>query len=110
MLNNRNYPEYHYRLSFPDLVERTAMPTNLELSFLIANPNITPSDYQSLYPLFLLDVSKQTEKVKISTIDILIKMEFNKNVHIGTEAYAVTINDRLVNFQSDGNAFTVLIN
>ena len=37
-------------------------------------------------------------------------MEFNENVPIGTEAYAVTISDRLVNFQSDGNAFTVLIN
>ena len=35
-------------------------------------------------------------------------MEFNENVDPGTEAYAVTISDRLINFQSDGSKFSVL--
>ena len=90
------------------------IPLNLELSFfnmdeLVSNPNISPSDYKILYPLFLFDVSKQSEKLKYSTSDIQIKMEFNDSVDPGTEAYAVTISDRLVNFQSDGNKFSVVI-
>ena len=44
---------------------------------LISNPNFTPSEYKTLYPLFLFDVSKQSEKLKYSTTDIQIKIEFN---------------------------------
>ena len=36
-------------------------------------------------------------------------MEFNENVPLSTEAYAITISDRLINFQSDGNKFSVVI-
>ena len=90
------------------------MPLNLDLKFfnmndLISNPNFTPAEYKTLYPLFLFDVSKQSEKLKYSSLDIQIKMEFNENVRAGTEAFAVTISDRLINFQSDGNKTSVVI-
>ena len=76
---------------------------------LVSNPNITPSDYKTLFPLFLFHVSKQSEKLKYSTTDIQVKMESNDQVPLGTEAYAVIISDRLINFQSDGNKFSVVI-
>ena len=75
---------------------------------LISNPNSTPLEYRTLYPLFLFDVSKQSERLKYSTTDIQIKIEFNDNVPAGTEAYAVTISDRLINFQSDWNKMSVV--
>ena len=75
---------------------------------LISSPNINPSDYKTLYPLFLFDVSKQSEKLKYSTTDIQIKVHFSANVHLNTQASAVTISDRLINFQSDGNKFSVV--
>ena len=75
----------------------------------ISNPNFTPAEYKTLFPLFLFDVSKQSEKLKYSTTDIQIKMEFNENVPAGTEAFAVTISDRLIKFQSNGNNFGVVI-
>ena len=74
---------------------------------LISNPNITPSDYRALYPLFLFDVSKQSEKLKYST-NIQIKMHFNANVPVDTQAYAVTISDKLINFKADGNKMSVV--
>ena len=70
---------------------------------LISSPNISPADYKTLYPLFLFDVSKQSEKLKYSTTDIQIKMHFSSNMPVNTHAYAVTISDRLIDFQSDGN-------
>ena len=76
---------------------------------LVSNPNINPSDYRILYPLFLFDISAQSEKLKYSATDIQIKMHFNANVPLGTQAYAVTISDRLINFQSNGNKMTVVI-
>ena len=76
---------------------------------LISNLNINPADYKTLYPLFLFDVSKQSEKLKYSTTDIQIKIHFTANVPANTHAYAVTINDKLINFQSDGNKMSVVI-
>ena len=75
---------------------------------LVSSPNITPSDYRDLYPLFLFDVSKQSDKLKYSPTDIHIKMHFGRNVPINTRAYAVVISDRLINFQSDGEKFSVV--
>jgi len=31
---------------------------------LISNPNITPADYKELFPLFVFDMTKQSEKLK----------------------------------------------
>ena len=76
---------------------------------LISNPNFTPAEYKTLYPLFWFDVSKQSEKLKYSTNDIQIKMHFNVDVPTDTQAFAITISDRLINFQSDGNIMSVVI-
>ena len=89
------------------------MLLNLEAKFnnmdeLVSNPNFTPFEFRNLYPLFLFDVSKQSEKLKYSTTDIQIKMHFSANVPANTQAYAVIISDRLINFQSDGNKFSVV--
>ena len=75
---------------------------------LVSNPNISPSDYKNFYPLFLFDVSKQSERLKYSVTDIQIKAFFDNKADANTEAYAVIISDRLINFQSDGNKFSVL--
>ena len=74
----------------------------------VSNPNKLPPDFKELYPLFLFDVSKQSEKLKYSSTDILIKADFHGNVDAGTVAYAVVISDRLINFQSDGNKMSVV--
>ena len=116
MLNSTRYPMADYNISFlatkfsrvyGDVTEFRTKSSNMHE--LVSNPNITPSDYRTLYPLFLFDVSAQSEKLKYSTTDVQIKMHFNANATTGTQAYAVTISDRLINFQSDGNRFSVLI-
>ena len=116
MLNKNRYPMLDYNLSFPaqqfiraygDAAEFRSKFFNMD--GLISNPNFTPSVCKTLYPLFLFDVSKQSGKLKYSTTDIHIKMEFNENVPVGTEAFAVTISDRSIKFQSDGNKFSVVI-
>ena len=75
---------------------------------LISNPCINAFEYKNLYPLFLFDVSKQSERLKYSTTDIQVKIEFGDQVPLGTEGYAVIISDRLINFQSDGNKMSVV--
>ena len=115
MLNSMRYPTTDYNISFNeqrfsrvygDAADFRSKFFNMDE--LISSPNITPSDYRTLYPLFLFDVSKQSEKLKYSTTDIQIKMHFSANIPANTQAYAVIISDRLINFQSDGNKFSVV--
>ena len=115
MLNSMRYPMTDYNISFlsqkysrvyDDAAEFRSKFFNMDE--LISNPNFTPLEYKLLCPLFLFDVSKQSEKLKYSTTDIQIKMHFNANVPANTQAYAVIISDRLINFQSDRNKFSVV--
>ena len=115
-LNSTRYPTADYNISFlatkfsrvyGDVAEFRSKFFNMD--DLVSNLNINPSDYRTLYPLFLFDVSAQSEKLKYSTTDIPIKMHFNAPVPAGTQAYAITVSDRLINFQSDGNKMSVLI-
>ena len=115
MLSSVRYPTADYNISFlaqkfsrvyGDVAEFRSKFFNMDE--LVSSPNITPADYRALYPLFLFDVSKQSEKLKYSTTDIQIMMHFSRNVPANTEAYAIVISDRLINFQSDGNKFSVV--
>ena len=114
MLNCMRYPTADYNISFLaqkfsrvycDAAEFRSKFFNMD--DLVSNLNINPSNYRTLYPLFLFDVSNQSEKLKYSTTEIQIKMHFSANVPSGTQAYAVTISDRLINFQSNGNKMSV---
>ena len=114
-LNSTRYPSVDYDLSFTKQQYSRAYgdAASFRAKFysmdeLVSNPNITPSDYKDLFPLFVFDVSKQSEKLKNSVTDIQIKAFFNENVPAGTEAFALVISDRVVSFQSDGNKMTVI--
>ena len=70
-LNSTRYPTADYNISFlapkfsrvyGDAAEFRTKFFNMD--HLVSNPNITPSDYKTLYPLFLFDVSAQSEKIK----------------------------------------------
>ena len=115
MLNSTRYPTTDYNIDFEsniigrvygDVADFRKKFYNMDE--LVSNPNITPSDYNTIYPLFLFDVSKQSEKLKYSTTDIQVKMFFDDGAPANTQVYGVIISDRLINFQSDGNKFSVV--
>ena len=115
MLNSTRYPAVDYNLSFPKQQysriygDVAAFRCKFyHMDELVSNPNITPADYKTLYPLFVFDVSKQSERLKNTITDIQIKTLFNANVPPGTEAYAVVISDKMIKFQSDGNKMSVV--
>ena len=115
MLNSTRYPAVDYNVSFPKQQysrlygDVAAFRSKFyHMDELVSNPNITPSDYKNLYPLFVFDVSKQSERLKNSITDIQIKTQFNANVPAGTEAYAVVISDKMIKFQSDNDKMSVV--
>ena len=76
---------------------------------LVSNSGINPINYKKLFPLFVFDVTKQSEKLKTSVSDIHIKASFGNNPGNNVMAYAVIISDRLFHFVSDGSKITNIV-
>ena len=116
-LNAKRYPDIDYENDFTiNKFSRIYADAALfrkkfyNMDELVSNHNINPVDYANLYPLFLFDVTKQSEKLKTSVSDIHIKASFNgDNSPANTIAYAVIISDRLFHFVSDGSKITNIV-
>ena len=115
-LNAKRYPDTDYDNDFTkNQYSRIYGDASLfrknffNMDELISNCGIEPIDYKRLFPLFVFDVSKQSEKLKTSVSDIHIKASFGDNPGANTMAYAVIISDRLFHFQSDGNKITNIV-
>ena len=107
MLNSEKYPRVDYKISFPrfqfsrvygDVASFRSKFFNM--NELISNPNFTPTEYKELYPLFVFDVSKQSDRLQYSTTDIQIHIDFEPNPPANTTGYIVLLSDRLAHFQS----------
>ena len=112
-LNSVRYPKVDYKILFGEFQFSRAYGDAalfrkkfFNMNELISNPNFTPTEYKELYPLFVFDVSKQSERLKYSTSDIQINIDFDANPPANTVGYAVLLSDRLAHFQSDGQKFT----
>jgi len=115
MLNSRRYPEIDYvdtnftQQKFSRVYgDAAAFRTKFyNVEELISSANITPADYNELFPMFVFDISKQREKLKNSVTDIQIKAQVTANVAANTEAFPVVIIDKSLIFQSDGQKMRV---
>ena len=72
MLNSVRYLAVDYNMSFPkNQISRiygeasTFRSKFYSMDSLVSNPNITPVDFKELFPLFVFDVSKQSERLNI---------------------------------------------
>ena len=115
-LNAKRYPDTDYDNDFTEnhfsrLYGDAALFRKkfYNMNELVSNCGINPQEYKTIYPLFVFDVTKQSEKLKTSVSDIHIKASFGNNPGINTMAYAVIISDRLFHFVSDGSKITNIV-
>ena len=118
-LNAKRYPDTDYDNNFiTNQYSRLYGDATLfrkkfyDMDELVSNSGIEPTGYKYIFPLFLFDVSKQSEKLKTSVSDIHIKASFANVPNIppaNTMAYAVIISDRLFHFVSDGSKITNIV-
>lgn len=64
--------------------------------------------YKEEFPIFYINVSKQSERISQSIVAIKIRMRFANNVGNDAVAYALLISDRKLKFQSDGRKLNVV--
>ena len=121
-LNAKRYPDTDYDNDFTkNQYSRIYGDTALfrkkffNMDELVSNCGINPTEFKNLYPLYVFDVTKQSEKLKTSVSDIHIKAFFDNdpagvnNPPANTMAYAVIISDRLFHFVSDGSKITNIV-
>ena len=121
-LNAKRYPDTDYDNDFnKNQYSRiygdasSFRKTFFNMDELVSNSGINPPDYKNLFPLYVFDVTKQSEKLKTSVSDIHIKAFFDNdpaggnNPPANTMAYAVIISDRLFHFVSDGSKITNIV-
>jgi len=63
---------------------------------------VSPIIFKTLYPLYVFDVSKQPEKLKTGSINVVFECMFSQNVAADTMAFALILYDRMIKIAGDG--------
>ena len=115
LLNNIRYPAIDFNADFAknhyeNLYKSFAdfRRTFYGLDYLVSNIAVDPITYKDLFPIFVFDVSKQSERLQQGVVDITVEMMFGANIPAKTVAYALLISDRKLKFQSDGKKMNVI--
>ena len=103
---NTNFTTYQFARFYKMMAD--FMRNYYGIDPLIAGCGVNPNEYKELFPLFIFDVSKQSERLNQATVDITVKMNFSANVAGATRAYALMISDRRLKLMSDGKKMSVL--
>ena len=115
ILNDTKYPARDVITDFPKhkYVECCKMFSEFTRDYYGLDP-LTVSNfvdivtYKEEFPIFYIDMSKQSERISHSVVDIKVKMRFAANVDAGVVAHALLISDRRLKFQSDGRKMNVI--
>ena len=104
--SNANFTMYQFTQFYKYLTEVTRDYYGMDP--LVSGSAIHPLAYQLFTPLFVFNVSKQSERLNHGVVDITVEMQFSENVAANTKAYALVISDRRLRLQSDGKKMNVL--
>ena len=75
---------------------------------LLAGSAVNPIAFKPLYPIYVFDVSKQSERLVEGVVDLIVRMKFSVAVPANTQAYVLVISDLMLKFKSDGSKMSVL--
>ena len=103
---NADFAKYKFASFYKAMSE--FLPKYYGMDPLVGNACISPSSYHDLYPLYVFDVSKQSERLDTGVVDVTVDMQFSANVPAQTCAYAVVLSDRHIKLQSDGKKMNVV--
>ena len=115
LMNNRRYPAMDYNANFPknhynklyrDFYQ--FMEKFYGISDSVTSTSVDPVAYKHLFPLFVFDVTRQSERIQQAVIDITIQCYFGENVAAKTKAYCLMISDRRLKFKSDGSKASIV--
>ena len=115
LLNNERYPLNDFTTNFGKnyFTHFYNEFVNFKKKFYGIDPMISttcvgPLDFKRMYPIYVFDVSKQSERLKSGVTDITLQCRFSVNVPAATVAHVMMISDRKLKFKSDGEKLSVI--
>ena len=115
LLNNIRYPAIDLNINFAKNEYENLYKNLAEfrqkfygIDYLASNVVVDPISYKALHPIFVFDLSKQSERLQQGVVDITVEMTFSVNIPARTVAFALLISDRKLKFQSDGKKMSVI--
>jgi hypothetical protein len=113
VLNSENYPQgIDLNLNFArnSYAKAYQMYENFKRDYYgDTNVCIDPIEFKSKYSLFVIDCSRQSERLKMGVIDIKLEIQFNSAVADKTVCYAFILSDRIMSLNSDGSKMELII-
>ena len=61
-------------------------------------PLLNRSDFKNLFPIIVVDMSKQNDNVKMSTVDLRIELEADEAFPASTSAYCLILHDQIITY------------
>lgn len=114
-LNSKQYPVNEIKTNFTinDYSKLYEMMSSFKrehygFNNLIGGTQISMYNFKKLFPILVLDVRKQKDKLKSGVVDMQLKLFFSEAVPNNTLVYAVILSDRLFKLQSDGENLKVI--
>ena len=115
VLNNNKYPLLNANADFGkyEFTQFYKAAMDFKRNYYGADPLITsacisPSAFHDLTPLFVFDLTKQSERLDTGVVDITVDMQFSANAPAQTYTYALVISNRKLKLSSDGKKINVL--
>ena len=102
---NANFTKYQFAQFYKYMTEFTRDYYGMDP--LLSGSAIHPLGHNELTPLFIFNVSKQSERLNQGVVDITAEMQFSANVAANTKAHALVISDRRLKLQNDGKKINV---
>ena len=113
VLNSESYPggtDLNLNFTTNQFAKAYQLMENFKQEFYNeSNVCMDPKEFKSIYPLFVIDCSRQSERLKQGIIDIKLEMQFSSAVADKTVCHALVISDREVSLKSDGNKMELVI-
>jgi len=109
--NSERYPEHDLDLDFTSNRYVTGYQMLVDFYEQVMGRescSVRMRDFKSHYPLFVFDLSRQSERLKDVASDIRIKAQFDTNIPNNTYAYALVLSDRELQIQGDGNRMNII--
>ena len=111
-LNGDAYPSMQYHTDFTKMQMAGIYNAIADFipnyyGFMNGQPTISQLNFKTLYPLHVINLTKQPEGIKRGVMDMNLRAKFRQNVPANTQAFVLVISDRILTFASDGNKMNV---
>lgn len=104
-LNNVSYPGINLYsgkegLAFIENYDRYVKFREL---FTHKEPEISPYGFQTAYPMYCFDTTRQEDRINGLTLSVKINFQFNTTIPAGTNAYVITFRERFMSVSTSGD-------